>query len=561
MGERSQHLPGIRAFSELRIKYPQPEELLNSAEEAAAALRRAVDPDEIKLRILAFQQELLAWESAASLSRLKSAEGQINPQEESFFVREAAIPEQARAIFYRALLNSRYEHVEHSGEDRDLWSEAWRWSRFRDAVSPDTWAREAALERRLRDLCPECLHQSIQGGNAFFSLSELASRKQLSRELCDDLNEKKCEREALFLELIALRRELAGRCSYPHYSAYHAALRGRRDFSRREMRGFVQSFQHHFLPLYRELRRQRNLRLGTEIYRASDLLTLMDEADPAASLESSQLAPYLGRCLEIMSGEAQSFVAGLLDEGYVSFSPKTAAAFGEATVLFPSEPSAFFLLPAEEPFAPLSRTLFRLGEGLADVSAMLNYHVLGASRQDELTRKISACFFFFLSAERLVEAYGPRAELAEDLFLSRLFLILPLYFALFEMEERIFTTGAILSAKDLSREWMELCERWFPDLEEAEGEFLLQNEAWEILLPLTGGVYRSLALPMALVTVLAEHPFRQKQRHLAASLNGLLLSNPGSPVFERFKLADLSVPWDKACMQRAAFSLCDRLAL
>lgn len=81
------------------------------------------------------------------------------------------------------------------------------------------------------------------------------------------------------------------------------------------------------------------------------------------------------------------------------------------------------------------------------------------------------------------------------------------------------------------------------------------------MLPLTGGVYRSLALPMALVTVLAEHPFRQKQRHLAASLNGLLLSNPGSPVFERFKLADLSVPWDKACMQRAAFSLCDRLAL
>lgn len=559
-----QILPQIPSFEELSFRQPDPQALLTAAEEAAASLQAGKDPERIKMQMLSFQQLLLYWQSAKRFEQLKSVTAGKSAARSPFFETHAYVPAKGKAVLFRALLNSPYEGVEHSGEDREIWSEAWRWSRYEDPVPEAILIRERDLGRRLKVLCPSLIdiaERSEIHSLSFWSEASENDRYRFGMLLGETLEQDSREREELLLELFAVRREIARYCGFPNYSDYHAARRGRRDFSRREERRFIQLYRKHMIPVVQEILSLRSKRFNRSVDSYFDLGVLLPQGDPPLKCQKDEFLSLMLETLEDLTGDKDHLLLDLLRKGYVSFDARAAEKIKKSGVLLPSIPSAFLLLPIEAPFFSISGAILACGNALAEVSAMLNYHILGASEQDSLSKAISSFYFLALSQKRLDLFYDNASVLALDIEWSRQLMRQPFDLAVYEMEERIYTSGSKLSIRDFNYHWSEMHERWFPWLADSSVPYFTHQNGWQYLLSLQNGPYTSLASSMGMLSVLAEHPARVKSRQLINTLNRYLLTNPGSPVHERFEASAVSSPVRSETIRKAAFSACDLLGL
>lgn len=559
-------LPSLPSFDELDGGRPDPDQLLASAEEAAGALYKKDDPDYSRHAMLAFQQQLILWQSSGNRESILWARGQQTASMEEdrlFFNRHAEVPYQAEKIFYEALLKSPYERMVHEDADRDLWARAHSWKLFEANVPVELFRREEELKQHLLKLRPSFydLADEVSAGKELLVRGNRELRSEMLRGLSEELQAQSSERCKTFLELFAVRREIARICSCKNYAEYCSERSAIKSFNRQEKQLFVNAFRKQFRPVIKEIIRQRDRRFGAEQNSLIDYPLLAPQGEPILQLSQRDTIHIFRGIIRKLLGEEENILSELIDKGYVNFSPGIAEKIGKSAVLLPSLPAAFLNLPLQNELSPAIQLFLHSGEALADISAMLNYHILGSSRQDDLTRKISSLFFLRLTGRELSSVYGAAATLAQDLCWLRILMRLPLHMALFEMEDRIYSAS---DAKDLGtfqEEWTALRERWMPDLRIPNDGYFSANLGWMYFLSGREEAFSDLNLPMALVAVLSTKQAGRDTRGLSSVFNAMLLTNPGSPLRERLHLSGVGNPLQEDKLQKAAFMVCDLLEL
>lgn len=559
-------LPTIPLFQDLVETRPDPDSLLESAEEAARSLLNRKDPVEARNAMLAFQQRLLEWQTCANFEKVMRARGQQTEEmkaERLYFSKYLNVPHEAENLFYNALLRSPYERMAHAESDRDLWARARNWRKFEERVPVGLFAREKELKQRLLLLKPSFynLADEVSAGKELLIRESSELRTELLRVLCEDLHAQSDARTEAFLELFAVRREIARSCSFENYADYSAARKENRSFSRQEYLTFVSAFRHRFQSIIQEIIHQRNRRFGVELRRMSDYFLLAPQGEPILQITQNETIRIFKEILNKLLGEEGNIISVLLEKGYVNYSPGISDRLSQAAVLFPSQPAAFLNLPLQNELIPAVHLFLQSGEALADISAMLNYHILGSAKQDDFTRKISSLFFLRLAGEKLDLLYGPNSELAQDLRWLQMMIKIPLNLALFEMEDRVYSSSEVPDLKELKREWSALRARWMPDLILPNDGYFSDNLGWMYFLSGREEVFSDISLPLALVSVLSTDQVGRDKRGLSSVFNSMLLTNPGSPIQERLQTSGVGNPMLHHKMQKAAFMICDLLEL
>lgn len=555
-------------FSDLRIQLPDAERILQTGEEVAASLALTQYPERTRYALLTFQQLQLDLESAENLQRVQKALGrdyvEDNTEEipdqkalmDAFLASKTAI-----GLIYGALLKSPYDQLEHSAEDRDFWSQAWRWKQFISPIPVDEQLQDDALCKAIRESYAD------KSGSFASSASEAAEEGHLPPELSQfrdwsgSLMETADERTALYLELFELRRSQARRCSFPNYADYWAARRGKRSFGRREHRRFIHAFRSVFYPVFDEILRLREIRFQSKLSLPQDLLEWIPY-DRIATVHSEETLRQLTiQSLQEITGQQKNYLTQLIERGYVSFDMEVHRRLSTAATLFPTLPGAFLSLPVLGGRGRESALFPALGEAMADVSAMLNYHILGSSPQDHFAKALSANLFLRLAKDSLEDFYHKEAGLRYDLeWLMRL-MRLPFSLALYEFEERVYSSGSQLGVQELNRYWMELRRRWFDFMPESEADFFRQGYGWQLLMKDPKLIFSGLDEAMAFVAAMSCRLHRERLDTITLRLNQFLLSNPGSPVHARLESSGIDDPSREFAIQKAAYAVCDLFQL
>ncbi len=559
-------LADIPRFSDLSFA-PCPEaELVQLTSDIQALISQERGAEQAARSLLSFQQILLTKQSQVNYARICQA---LKPdqRQEANKVLEGACPSlrlaEAKGAVYRAIANYPYEAMEGSAEDMDLWSRAWRWSRFEELIPVKVWDRENDLVQALQALKPSALsiweevNQSGFPGDALIAHDDrLAFFQAFIRKLRKD----HAERTQLCLELLAVRGQIAQDTGFANYSDYHEARRGKRSFGRKAELNFIKDFRTHFLPIWQELKELKDYRLGLAAEAWLDYPVLSQHGRIPLISEGPELKQQFASSLAELTGHPQHFLLNLIDKGYISYDSLVRESLGTPSSLLMSVPASFLALPLDGR-RPLTRSFLDAGYALADISAMLNYHSLGSSRQDAYSKQLSAYLFLVLAQKELPAFYGENADLAWDMEWAQQLQMSFLRCFCYVWENRLYHMQGRLNALRLRQAFKQTLanQLGFIGLPTFSDEIL--DLLWPYIFSLNLEAYQALAPVLALVTILAVHPQHLSRSLLSSKLNNFLLTNPGGAVLDRLNEAALPAPFGQDSLKKASFSVCDLLEL
>lgn len=567
MDDQSLALLGdIPRFSDLSFA-PCPEDhLLQLTKDIQALISQEKGGEEAARSLLSFQQILLNQQSQVNYQRICQAlQGEQAESSQALPAdADTSLPfSQAKATVYRAIANYPYEAMEGSAEDMDLWSRAWRWSRFEELIPASVWDRERKLVQALQGLNPSLLSLWQEVNQSAFPPDAQAAHEDrvvFFQALLQQLKQEGPERSKLCLELLTLRQQIAKTTGFAHYSDYHEARRGKRSFGRKAELNFLQNFRSHFLPIWQEFKRQKDYRLGIGLDPWLDYFALSQYGQVPLVLEGSDLRDQFIASLASLTGHPQHFLLSLMDKGYISHDSFVRDRLGTPSSLLMSVPASFLALPLDGK-RPLTQSFLDTGYALADISAMLNYHSLGSSRQDAYSKQLSAYIFLVLARRELAKYYGENADLAWDMAWAQQLQLSFLYGFFYMWENRLYHMSGRLDPLRMRQAFQKILtnQLGFLDLPQFSDESL--DLLWPYVFAYNLEAYQSLAPVLSLVTILALHPQHLSPSLLSSKLNNFLLTNPGGAILDRLQEASLPDPFSQVSLQKASFSLCDLLAL
>lgn len=570
MTQAASELPReIPDFSQLDFKLLPTADFAALTRELAQQFSRQEEAESTKEKLLLIHEQILLRQSLVAYRKIEEALGQENTGSESG-LREtkdqltACLNEShsAKSLVYEAVATVPLESMEASPEDQDLASRAWRWRKFEQPVPAELFQREQELKQAISGLCPRIYRILARQGLNYLPQDQGSEEKReiFFQAFKQELAAKADEREHLLLELFAVRSEIAHCCHYENYSAYHEARRGERSFSREQERSFIRAYLQQFGPLRDEVNRLREQRFARELSRWQDFFLISPKGQVPWNLKQDEAIKRFNESLVDLTGHDDHILLSLLRQGYVSYRGELNEELSSSTLL-PSVPSAFLCLPLDSPYRGLAHSFYACGEALADLSSLLNYHVLGASSQDAYSKAISGYCFLALSESLAGEFYPSNTEYAYDLCWTERFLASFWSLATYELEHHLYSQGEISSARDIDELWRRQLQTCLPgiDLELMDPEEL--RSSWHYALSLATEAYQTLAGPLAMVTVLAEQPRRHANSLLSTKLNSYLITNPGSKILARLSAAGLEAPIYDKSIEAAAFALCDILEL
>ncbi|MDO5033422.1 MAG: hypothetical protein Q4D97_01120 [Eubacteriales bacterium] len=568
MGERKSLalLADIPRFSELSFDSCPEAELAELIQDVQELIAQEKGAEEAARSLLSFQQILLSQQSQQNYQRiiqaLRTSVGSPGPEATTETLSPLRLAE-AKGKVYRAIANYPYEAMKGSASDMDLWSRAWRWSRFEELIPVELWDRESYLVTALQNLKPSlrAIWQEVnQSGLPPDAGIAQEDRLAFFHALLAKLQEEAAARTQLSLELLAVRQQIAKLSGFANYSDYHEARRGKRSFGRKAELNFIKDFRSHFLPLWQEFKELKIYRWGEEAGSWLAYPTLSQYGQVPLSLDLAKIEAKFASSLAELTGHPQHFLLNLIEKGYVSYDSGVREKLGQSSCLLMSVPASFLALPLDGQQA-LTRTFLDTGSALADISAMLNYHSLGSSRQDAFSKQVSAYLFLVLAKEELPGYYGENADLAWDMEWVRQLQESFLQSFYYLWENRLYHLQTRPNVIQLRKGFQQLLaeELDFIGLPSFSEDIL--DLLWPYVFSLNLEAYQSLAPVLAWVTILAAHPQRLSSSLFSHKLNNFLLTNPGGAILDRLQEADLPSPFSQGVLKKASFSLCDLLQL
>ncbi len=559
--EKTDILHNIPSFDELSFPEVQPGELIVRAEKIAQELRGLSEPAGVKSDLHTFQQKILEGHSFLAFEKIAKATAKEDRPGTTFLEEEIHV---AKSIVYEAIAEFPYESMAASSEATDLWSRSWRWKQFEKNVPEGLLRKEAKLKQEIMALRPN--HTNI--------LSELAGEiMALDSSIADEkrhifcnrifyaLEKSSDRREQLLLELFNVRREIAIASGYQSYSDWHEARRGKRSFNRREEEGFVTYYVAHFREILEEVQDLRETRWSRIFDTFEELFLLAPQGQVPMACTEDDIKEKMIAGIEKITSHREHFLISLIEKSYASSDPRICEALGETAILLPSVPACYLCLAVMDEFTPITQLFYKSGEALADLSAMLNYHVIGSSNQDAFSKAVSGFSFLSLSYHILEDFYEEASDLAYDYEWSRQLIMTFLNIAIYSLENSLYKINGKLSTKLVTDLWKEIVQEVFPFIVLDDEQDKRSRLIWQYLLSYSIDPYQSLAQVLAFVTVLAEGPRRLSRNVLSTKLNQFLLTNPGGAIVERLEAADLRLAYEPETIHKAAFALCDLLEL
>ncbi|MDO5015697.1 MAG: hypothetical protein Q4E09_01575 [Eubacteriales bacterium] len=570
MTQATSELPrDIPDFSQLDFQLLPTADFAALTRELAQKFSRQEEAELTKEKLLLIHEQIQLRQSLVAYREIEEALGQekTGPEPELKIAKEQLTDclnesHSAKSLVYEAVATVPLESMEASPEDQDLASRAWRWRKFEQPVPAELFQREQELKQAISGLRPRIYRILARQGLSHLPQDQGSEEKReiFFQDLKQELADKAEERERLLLEIFAVRAEIAHYCSYQNYSTYHEARREERSFSREQERSFVRSYLQQFGPLRDEVNRLREQRFSRELSRWQDFFLISPKGQVPWNLKQDEAIERFNEALVDLTGHDDHILLSLLRQGYVSYLGEVNEELSSSTLL-PSVPAAFLCLPLDSPYRGLAHSFYACGEALADLSSLLNYHVLGASSQDAYSKAISGYCFLALSEILAGEFYPSNTEYAYDLSWTERFLASFWSLATYELEHHLYSQEKISSARDIDELWRQQLAIYLPEI---NLELMKPEElrwSWHYALSLATEAYQTLAGPLGMVTVLAEQPRRHANSILSTKLNNYLITNPGSKILARLSAAGLEAPVYDKSIEAAAFALCDILEL
>ncbi len=559
-------LADIPRFSDLSFAPCQEAELVQLTTDIQALIAQEKGAEEAARSLLSFQQILLSKQSQVDYARIHQALRPDQAQETGQALEGACSSlslAQAKGTVYRAIANYPYEAMEESAADMDLWSRAWRWSRFEELIPVEVWDRENDLVQALQTIKPSTLSLWEEFNHSAFPWDALIAhddRLAFFQALIQRLREDNKDRTRLCLELLAVRAQIAKYTGFANYSDYHEARRGKRSFGRKAELNFIADFRTHFIPIWQALKALKDYRLGPAAEAWLDYPVLSQYGQIPVLTEGYDLQQQFASSLADLTGHPQHFLLSLLDKGYISYDSLVREQLGTPSSLLMSVPASFLALPLDGR-RPLTSSFLDAGYALADISAMLNFHSLGSSRQDAYSKQLSAYLFLVLAKKELGAFYGENADLAWDMEWAQQLQKSFLHCFCYVWENRLYHMQGRLDALRLRQAFQKVLDKQlgFIGLPTFSEDIL--DLLWPYVFSLNLEAYQALSPVLALVTILALHPHHLSRSLLSNTLNNFLLTNPGGAILDRLSEAALPVPFSQDSLKKASFSVCDLLAL
>lgn len=555
----------IPTFSEVAFQIISEPDFARLTEELQAGFQARTSPGDMSRLLLSLQDQMRERQSQVAYTRIKTAltgEPSVTSDQQET---DLLIPlRKAKSSLYEAIAQFPPETLDQSDEDRDLRFRSWRWQHFERQVPQLLQAEERRLKRALRELQPRLypLRQKyFLGADMAWDHKQAAPMRQaFLRDLKAHLRADADQKSELFSALFNNRRKIAQACGYANFSDYHEARRGKRSFSRREEADFLETYIRYFTPLGEELARLRDQRFAARLREPDQYFLISPQGQLPLAVAASKAGDLFQQSLGKLTDHPDHYLIRLLQQGYVSYRGEVAELLGPCTLL-EAIPAAFLALSLDDRFASVPQAFYDTGVALAAISTMLNYHTLGASRQDAFSMACSGYVFQALSLPVLGNFYENHAEIAYDEAWYRSLLLSFLRIAIYRLENEMSHQDNEIHWQDVSGIWREVLTTSLPFVDfshTSDEDFRLMGH---FLLSYHLESYQSLASVLALVTILAEQPRRASSRRIMGKLNNYLLYNPGSSIYERLKAADFHDPCKTDVVERAAFSLSDILEL
>ena len=273
---------GRTAFADMVLTYPDPDRMLEILDEALARVESAHDPKEFAGICESQLRSYTELVSAASLAYVRYCQDITDGQRAAEYgkLNSALYPIQNRLARLEKALMDRWGYHRELGE---------AYAEMLDRLSGQDAARIRALRDREDELCRqyERLDDSyrLTYGGRDWSLAELMADEELSLQSFLEALElyhkgKNQAAGALFLELMALRKQMAKASGCPSYAAGQYAVFGR-EYGPEQAMEAARIVKQVFVPLYIRLRErcENDLRyLSGATFREDRFLAVMEQA-------------------------------------------------------------------------------------------------------------------------------------------------------------------------------------------------------------------------------------------------------------------------------------------
>ncbi len=397
-------------------------------------------------------------------------------------------------------------------------------------------------------------------------------RTQLLEAISEVMQHVEEELTEKFSKLVRTRCQLARLCQIDYWQ-YSAVEEHCLEFTASSLQLWRQQFYEKLSPLLETLVEQQAKRLKPRTNQWYEALTKEQKQEEISRSERQMILPNQNWALNLQQPENKERlieisqkILGVDDHnlleslryGYTLSCDEWLQFACSYSMSLPSWQKVAILLPKDNCAYPLRPCFTALGHALADYSNLLNFNSHLVQSQPLLIKEITGMCLWFLARDYYEDFYGENAELYRDAELISFLLNLPTHFTQAEFEHYIYQTSSEL---DYASIWQQIAKQYqIYDGIEVDGYFSAGKE-WQLQTELYFSPYISDYRLLALVTVLAERPYKGNKEKLKSKLNRLLLTNPAKSIGERLRYAGFSYPLAEDTLKRASFSICDLLQL
>ncbi|MDW7656565.1 MAG: hypothetical protein SCM11_05245 [Bacillota bacterium] len=551
MPDQEEHLI---PFKQLPYQRPDLTQVENQLRRARLHLRLAMNPESALSAFDDMQQVQKKYRMASALARIRAecpADAAEYAAEIDFFKQADPQFDHQLQQFYTALLSNRHRPAIENKHGRQLFRKA---DNFRSLFQPDVM-QDLLQEKEIVDQYGQLLDlkpdQSLQDPDRLLRrqahLAQDAHLSGLSGQLDDQ-----------FAQLILCRKQIAARLGFASFSDLAYRRLERFDYGREHLETVRSTVLRYIVPLTREVRHLQRRRLKVEHLAWYDLPCLLPEGKPQLQVDDGALIRLIDDILTKLSGQSPSVVRQMQDGGYLIFETEKSARNGYAFTVLP-QALPHLVVPLDRSGRDAAMLLQAAGVAYA-LECNVTQAILEYLPAPEI-QLFTGYAMVYLAMPFLEPAFGTGHDDYVLLRLTEALLAMPYDCMVDDFEHRIYDKGD-LSTDQLNKIWQELERLYIPDLDYEQAPYFTSGRGWQTEPHLWHAPHSRINRVLSQLTALDLWRVSRNNPAAAWRRYDKLCTLGGSDAMPGLlQQAGLASPFDPDTIKKAAYAVCDNLAL
>jgi M3 family oligoendopeptidase len=542
-------------FKQLTYQRPDMAQVENLLRRARLRLRLAMNPDSAFSAFDDMQEVQKNYRMAAALARIRSG----MPATASEYAAEAVFFDQADVQFdhqlqqfYAAMLSTRHRPALEGKYGRQLFRKA---DSFRSVFQPEV------MHDLLRE--KELVHEygkwlKLEPDPTLEDPDRLL-RRQAHLALDAHLSGLSGQLDELFVQLVHCRKQLATKLGFASFSDLACRRLERFDYGREQLETVRSAVLRYIVPLTREVRHLQRRRLKVEHLAWYDLPCLLPESNQQLLMGDGELVSLVDDVLVKLCGQSPSVVRQMHDGGYLTVETGKPGQSGLLCTLLP-QTFPHLVIPFTKTGRDAAMLLQTSGLACALTRCKEPLDILEYLPAPEI-RLLAGHAMGYLAMPHLEPAFGTGHDDYVLLQLTEALLAMPQDCLVDEFEHKIYETGD-LDAGQMNQLWQELERKYVPDLDYEQAPFFTSGRGWQAQPQLWQAPHSRINRVLAQLTAL--DLWRVSQSNPAAAwrhYDKLCTLGGSDETLGLLQQAGLASPFDPDSIKKAAYAVCDTLAL